>query len=381
MKKVIRLTESDLVRIVKRVIKEQAPTDVYNQSSMGRVSNEPRMGRAKSNEFDWKSHFDQIKNELDSYLNTIEGPVDVKRFQRKVMNTYYQMVSNVDDEYSYPSHGRDFQQLTTDFMSYFTNKLKELIQNYGKLTESDLARIVKRVIQENEGIPLFIRRREKKISEIMDEIVNDPDNDPMNFSDEFEYADNILNWTIQTMRGVFGDDMVEQEENDIIGHLKEMYGDHLFDIYNSQVEPEDDDLLEANLARIVKRVIQEQVTKGRNNPRWIKLFNVLRNIGSPKVLTFKDFDGNPSQSLNWGTTKTSNADYGLAASDAHESFYLMSDNKQLLSSLFKWWSNKGYKTDVIGGEVMINFDNVDKISSDLQNFFKSFSPVGKMSIK
>jgi hypothetical protein len=250
-----------------------------------------------------------------------------------------------------------------------------------RLTESDLARIVKRVIQENEGIPLFIRRREKKISEIMDEIVNDPDNDPMNFSDEFEYADNILNWTIQTMRGVFGDDMVEQEENDIIGHLKEMYGDHLFDIYNSQVEPEDDDLLEANLARIVKRVIQEQVTKGRNNPRWIKLFNVLRNIGSPKVLTFKDFDGNPSQSLNWGTTKTSNADYGLAASDAHESFYLMSDNKQLLSSLFKWWSNKGYKTDVIGGEVMINFDNVDKISSDLQNFFKSFSPVGKMSIQ
>ena len=140
-------------------------------------------------------------------------------------------------------------------------------------------------------------------------------------------------------------------------------------------------LTEADLARIVKRAIKEQVTKGRNNPRWIKLFNVLRNIGSPKVLTFKDFDGNPSQSLNWGTTKTSNADYGLAASDAHESFYLMSDNKQLLSSLFKWWSNKGYKTDVIGGEVMINFDNVDKISSDLQNFFKSFSPVGKMSIK
>ena len=157
MKKVIRLTESDLARIVKRVIKEQAPTDVYNQSSMGQVSGEPSMGRAKSNEFDWKSHFDQIKNELDSYLNTIEGPVDVKRFQSKVMNTYYQMVSNVDDEYSYPSHGRDFQQLTTDFMSYFTNKLKELIQNYGKLTESDLARIVKRVISEEEEMSKKLR--------------------------------------------------------------------------------------------------------------------------------------------------------------------------------------------------------------------------------
>ena len=60
------------------------------------------------------------------------------------------------------------------------------------------------------------------------------------FSDEFEYADNILNWTIQIMREVFGDDMIEREENDILGHLKEMYGDHLFDIYYSEVEPEDD---------------------------------------------------------------------------------------------------------------------------------------------
>jgi hypothetical protein len=151
MKKVVRLTESDLVRIVKRVIEEQAPTDVYNPSTMGRVSDEPRMYKPKSNEFDWKSHFDQIKNELDSYLDTIEGPVNVKRFQSKVRNAYYGMVSNVDDEYSYPSHGDNFIQLTNEYMSYFRKKLKSLVQKYGKLTESDLARIVKRVIKEQDG--------------------------------------------------------------------------------------------------------------------------------------------------------------------------------------------------------------------------------------
>ena len=151
MKKVVRLTEADLASIVKRVIKEQAPTDVYNPSSMGRVSGEPRMDKPKSNEFDWKSHFDQIKNELDSYLDTIEGPVNVKRFQSKVRNAYYGMVSNVDDEYSYPSHGDNFIQLTNEYMSYFRNKLKNLVQKYGKLTESDLARIVKRVIKEQDG--------------------------------------------------------------------------------------------------------------------------------------------------------------------------------------------------------------------------------------
>jgi hypothetical protein len=151
MKKVVRLTEADLVRIVKRVIKEQAPTDVYNPSTMGRVSDEPRMYKPKSNEFDWKSHFDQIKNELDSYLDTIEGPVNVKRFQSKVRNAYYEMVSNVDDEYSYPSHGDNFIQLTNEYMSYFRKKLKSLVQKYGKLTEADLARIVKRVIKEQDG--------------------------------------------------------------------------------------------------------------------------------------------------------------------------------------------------------------------------------------
>ena len=227
------------------------------------------------------------------------------------------------------------------------------------LTEADLARIVKRVIKEqNEVTPEMI------IAMLMREAESTPQED----------YDDVYDW----MQDVFSPVEIELEEMGVdIDDLRMEYDDVIMGLW----EHRDDDLLESELARIVKRAIKEQVTKGRNNPRWIKLFNVLRNIGSPKVLTFKDFDGNPSQSLNWGTTKTSNADYGLAASDAHESFYLMSDNKQLLSSLFKWWSNKGYKTDVIGGEVMINFDNVDKISSDLQNFFKSFSPVGKMSIK
>ena len=228
-----------------------------------------------------------------------------------------------------------------------------------RLTEADFARIVKRVIKEqNEVKPEMI------IAMLMREAESTPQED----------YDDVYDW----MQDVFSPVEIELEEMGVdTDDLRMEYDDVIMGLW----EHRDDDLLESELARIVKRAIKEQVTKGRNNPRWIKLFNVLRNIGSPKVLTFKDFDGNPSQSLNWGTTKTSNADYGLAASDAHESFYLMSDNKQLLSSLFKWWSNKGYKTDVIGGEVMINFDNVDKISSDLQNFFKSFSPVGKMSIK
>ena len=111
-----------------------------------------------------------------------------------------------------------------------------------RLTENDLTNIVRRVVaeQEREDVSLFIRRRLEKISEILGTVVDDPNSDPMNFSDEFEYADNILSWTIQTMRGVFGNDMIDEMEDDIMDNLKEIYSDHLFDIYHSQVEPEDD---------------------------------------------------------------------------------------------------------------------------------------------
>jgi hypothetical protein len=224
MKKVVRLTEADLVRIVKRVIKEQAPTDVYNPSTMGRVSDEPRMYKPKSNEFDWKSHFDQIKNELDSYLDTIEGPVNVKRFQSKVRNAYYGMVSNVDDEYSYPSHGDNFIQLTNEYMSYFRKKLKSLVQKYGKLTEADLARIVKRVIEEQDGeiTPEII------IGMLMREAESTPQED---YDDPYDW-----------MQDVFSPVEMELEEMGFdIDDLRMEYDDILLGMWNRDDDDDEDD--------------------------------------------------------------------------------------------------------------------------------------------
>ena len=224
MKKVVRLTEEDLVRMVKKVINEQAPTDVYNPSSMGQVSGEPSMGRAKSNEFDWKSHFDQIKNELDSYLDTIEGPVNVKRFQSKVRNAYYGMVSNVDDEYSYPSHGDNFIQLTNEYMSYFRKKLKSLVQKYGKLTESDLARIVKRVIEEQDGeiTPEII------IGMLMREAESTPQED---YDDPYDW-----------MQDVFSPVEMELEEMGFdIDDLRMEYDDILLGMWNRDDDDDEDD--------------------------------------------------------------------------------------------------------------------------------------------
>lgn len=111
-----------------------------------------------------------------------------------------------------------------------------------RLTENDLTNIVRKVVaeQEREYILLYLRRRLEKISEILGKMVDDPNSDPLNFSDEFEYADNILSWTIQDLIREFNDGVIEENEDEVMDNLKEIYSDHLFDIYNSQVDTEDD---------------------------------------------------------------------------------------------------------------------------------------------
>jgi hypothetical protein len=61
--------------------------------------------------------------------------------------------------------------------------------------------------------------------------------DPTNFNDEFEYADNIL-------YGVY-DDLIERYpelekyDEEIMDYLKDMYGENLFDIWNEATSEED----------------------------------------------------------------------------------------------------------------------------------------------
>ena len=93
----------------------------------------PQQDNTKAQTFDfWKSRFDEIKNKLDSYFATIEGPVDVKRFQTMVNNTFFNMVGKVDDEFSYMEHGDEYQQLSNEYFSYFSEKLRELAKRFGK---------------------------------------------------------------------------------------------------------------------------------------------------------------------------------------------------------------------------------------------------------
>jgi hypothetical protein len=108
---------------------------------------------------------------------------------------------------------------------------KKVIQ----LTESEIISLVKQVIQEQlEG---KIRRRSAEIQDLVDMFI--ANEDPNNFNDEFEYADNVL-------YGVY-DDLIERYpdldkyDEEIMDHLKDMYAQSLFDIWNDVTSEEDDE--------------------------------------------------------------------------------------------------------------------------------------------
>jgi len=140
-------------------------------------------------------------------------------------------------------------------------------------------------------------------------------------------------------------------------------------------------LTESDLMRIVRRVINEQtpVKEGRNNPLWINLVSKLKTLSfQPKILTFNDIDGIPSQSLNWGTAKSSRGKYALAIgstdskSPREQMDLINSDDRESQMEMINWWKKRGYKDYY--GSILISFKDADKLRNDLESFFKIYPP-------
>jgi hypothetical protein len=107
-----------------------------------------------------------------------------------------------------------------------------------RLTESDLTHIVRRVINEKSkenGLDLFIKRRSSLIDELIEKNIDEVEEEGTLFNDEFEFADNIINWVVQDMK--VPDDI---DENDIINHIKDEHGEYIMSRFNSEDDEEDE---------------------------------------------------------------------------------------------------------------------------------------------
>jgi hypothetical protein len=98
-----------------------------------------------------------------------------------------------------------------------------------------LGRILSEKSEEDE-FDLFMRRRSELIEELIEKNIDEVEQEGTLFNDEFEFADNIINWVVQDMK--LPDDI---DENEVIDHIKDDHGDYILSRFNSEDDEDDDD--------------------------------------------------------------------------------------------------------------------------------------------
>ena len=101
-----------------------------------------------------------------------------------------------------------------------------------RLTETDLIRIVKRVINEEEYSRSFRRRISQIDEDIIDLISQGKDEvDEDDYDDVYEYLDNVVYWVVQELQNRYGkdNDFWFDNEDEITEYIKDKYDDYLYD--------------------------------------------------------------------------------------------------------------------------------------------------------
>lgn len=103
-----------------------------------------------------------------------------------------------------------------------------------RLTESDLNRLVKKVIKEDDDeselqLKRGIKRRinNNEILDLISQAKEETDED--DFSDYFEYLENVIYWVVQELQSLYGDtdDFFYDYEDEITDYLKTNFDDDI----------------------------------------------------------------------------------------------------------------------------------------------------------
>jgi hypothetical protein len=125
MKKTIRLTENDLINIVKRVLNEQFNGEIQEPESK---STEQDLDREynKSSDDELRTRLESYKNKMDGFLDELKSSgseIDGTRFLKQVRNQTDQIYWELDEKSEKPL--TSFAQLQLDLLKHFRHKLKE----------------------------------------------------------------------------------------------------------------------------------------------------------------------------------------------------------------------------------------------------------------
>ena len=89
---------------------------------------------------------------------------------------------------------------------------------------------------------LFLRRRSLKIKKLIDKHINEVEEENTSFSDEYEFADNIISWVVDDLTNSNYDD---NNYDELVDLIKDEFGDYILSQYvESDFDDDEDNLFE-----------------------------------------------------------------------------------------------------------------------------------------
>ena len=217
-----------------------------------------------------------------------------------------------------------------------------------RLTESDLIKIVKRVIKEEDSP----KEKGKDLYTLLHSLRNS-----INDEDKEKSLSKL---------------------EDVFSIVRDME-----DKPKSKRDVNEQDKVPASVNKLEKAIQTPKAKppEGSNNQQWKNLVDELKKLKyKPYILPFT-YNNIPSASLNWGrASKLSGGrgNYGLVISSTDskspkEQIQLFdTENKEKQIVMHRWWQSKGYETN--GREIKIKFLEVTKLKDDIQLFFDKYPP-------
>ena len=103
-----------------------------------------------------------------------------------------------------------------------------------RLTESELIRIVKRIVESDDDIRFRMKRRFDVLQNLIQQEVDNED-EPESYSDAFEYASNILSYAVNEFISLPGNEYMADRYDDVLDYAKEEFGEDVMDVFRSIV--------------------------------------------------------------------------------------------------------------------------------------------------
>ena len=236
MKKIVRLTETDLARLVKKVIRERDEQQELKDCLRGVVEFlfTPTITNDNGEVIDGGDLLFWNENKLPKK----DDGVALRKFM-------IHFKEYMDETYSYVHEDEPCDKFTyNDFLPYILFTYVEVLNQ--KLSgeyvnipqkgvddnsgiDSTIFDMVSKLFKGKENIPMTIKRRmtEYYIIERMAQLMGKQNIG--NFTDEFDFADHIIDEIVRELSPPDGD----FDEEELVDYLKDKYSESIFDYYSS----------------------------------------------------------------------------------------------------------------------------------------------------